>query len=117
MLKTKKGEVAYWLLGGASVVLATWQFALIVASWPQPRFDQRLPVCTRRSCSVSLQWAGASEDHFADPAPMRDFPKSAPWRDFAMIEKSLNWPFRRVNRGPPYVVRNSCARQYGLQTA
>jgi hypothetical protein len=32
MLKTKKGVVAYWLLGGASVVLATWQFALIVAS-------------------------------------------------------------------------------------
>lgn len=32
MLKTKKGEVAYWLLGGASVVLATWQFALIVAN-------------------------------------------------------------------------------------
>jgi len=32
MLKTTKGEVAYWLLGGASVVLATWQFALIVAS-------------------------------------------------------------------------------------
>jgi|1185.fasta_scaffold109269_1 hypothetical protein len=32
MLKTTKGGVAYWLLGGASVVLATWQFALIVAS-------------------------------------------------------------------------------------
>jgi hypothetical protein len=27
-----KGGVAFWLLGGASVVLATWQFALIVAS-------------------------------------------------------------------------------------
>jgi hypothetical protein len=32
MIKTTKGGVAYWLLGGASVVLATWQFALIVAS-------------------------------------------------------------------------------------
>ena len=32
MFKATKGEVAYWLLGGASVVLATWQFALIVAS-------------------------------------------------------------------------------------
>jgi len=32
MIKTKKGEAAFWLLGGASVVLASWQFALIVAS-------------------------------------------------------------------------------------
>ena len=32
MIKTTKGGVAFWLLGGASVVLATWQFALIVAS-------------------------------------------------------------------------------------
>ena len=30
--KTTKGGVAFWLLGGASVVLATWQFALFVAS-------------------------------------------------------------------------------------
>jgi hypothetical protein len=32
MIKTTKGGVAYWLLGGTSVVLATWQLALIVAS-------------------------------------------------------------------------------------
>jgi hypothetical protein len=32
MLKTRKGGVAYWLIGGAGVVLATWQFALIVAN-------------------------------------------------------------------------------------
>ena len=32
MIKTVKGGVAFWLLGGASVVLSTWQFALIVAN-------------------------------------------------------------------------------------
>jgi hypothetical protein len=32
MIKTVKGGVAFWLLGGVSVVLATWQFALIVAN-------------------------------------------------------------------------------------
>jgi hypothetical protein len=32
MKKTIKGGVAFWLLGGAGVVLATWQFALIVAN-------------------------------------------------------------------------------------
>ncbi len=31
MIKTTKGEVAFWLLGGAGVVLAIWEFALIVA--------------------------------------------------------------------------------------
>lgn len=32
MIKTVKGGVVFWLLGGASVVLAIWQFALIVAN-------------------------------------------------------------------------------------
>ena len=32
LIKTTKGGVAYWLLGGASVVLATWQFALMVSN-------------------------------------------------------------------------------------
>lgn len=32
MIKTPKGEVSFWVLGGATVVLATWQFALLVSS-------------------------------------------------------------------------------------
>jgi hypothetical protein len=32
MIKTTKGGVAFWLLGGTIVVLATWQFALIVVN-------------------------------------------------------------------------------------
>ena len=31
MIRTTKGGVAFWLLGGAGVMLATWEFALIVA--------------------------------------------------------------------------------------
>jgi len=32
MIKTPKGEVSFWVFGGATVVLATWQFALLVSS-------------------------------------------------------------------------------------
>jgi hypothetical protein len=32
MIKTPKGQVSFWVLGGATVVLATWQFALLVSS-------------------------------------------------------------------------------------
>ena len=32
MLKTTKGEVAYWLIGTAGVALATWQFAVMVTN-------------------------------------------------------------------------------------
>jgi hypothetical protein len=32
MVKTTKGEVAYWLIGAAGVALATWQFAVIVTN-------------------------------------------------------------------------------------
>jgi hypothetical protein len=35
VLKSKLGEVAYWLAGTAVVVLGTWQFAMLVASWTQ----------------------------------------------------------------------------------
>jgi len=31
-MKTARAEIAYWLLGVAAVVLATWQFALMVTS-------------------------------------------------------------------------------------
>lgn len=31
-MKTAKAGIAYWLLGVATVVLATWQFALMVTS-------------------------------------------------------------------------------------
>jgi hypothetical protein len=31
MIKTRKGGVAFWLLGTAGVVMATWEFAMIVA--------------------------------------------------------------------------------------
>ena len=30
MLKSKQGKPVYWLVGAASVVLATWQFAMLV---------------------------------------------------------------------------------------
>lgn len=32
MLKSKRGEAAYWLVGAAGVVLATWQFAVLVTN-------------------------------------------------------------------------------------
>ena len=32
MLKTTKGEVAYWVIGAAGVALATWQFTVIVSN-------------------------------------------------------------------------------------
>jgi hypothetical protein len=32
MLKTTKGEVAYWFIGAAGVALVTWQFAVIVTN-------------------------------------------------------------------------------------
>ena len=32
MLRSKLGEVAYWLAGTVVVVLGTWQFAMLVAS-------------------------------------------------------------------------------------
>jgi hypothetical protein len=32
VLKSKQGEAAYWLVGTASVVQATWQFAVMVAN-------------------------------------------------------------------------------------
>jgi hypothetical protein len=32
MIKTPKGEVSFWVLGGATVLLATWQFALMVSN-------------------------------------------------------------------------------------
>jgi hypothetical protein len=32
MMKTTKGEVAYWLIGAAGVASATWQFAVMVSS-------------------------------------------------------------------------------------
>jgi hypothetical protein len=32
MLKSKQGEVAYWLVGTATVMLATWQFAVMVTN-------------------------------------------------------------------------------------
>jgi hypothetical protein len=30
MLKSKHGEAVYWLVGTATVMLATWQFAVVV---------------------------------------------------------------------------------------
>ena len=32
MLKSKQGEAAYWLVGAATVMLATWQFAVMVTN-------------------------------------------------------------------------------------
>ncbi len=32
MLKSKQGEAAYWLVGTAGLVLATWQFAVMVTN-------------------------------------------------------------------------------------
>jgi len=32
MLRSKQGEAAYWLVGTASLVLATWQFAVMVTN-------------------------------------------------------------------------------------
>jgi hypothetical protein len=32
MNKTPKEGIVFWLLGGASVLLATWQFALMISS-------------------------------------------------------------------------------------
>lgn len=32
MLKSKQGEAAYWLVGAAAVMLATWQFAVMVTN-------------------------------------------------------------------------------------
>jgi hypothetical protein len=32
MIKTPKGASAYWVLGGTGVLLATWQFALMVSN-------------------------------------------------------------------------------------
>jgi hypothetical protein len=32
MMKSKRGEAAYWLVGAAGVVLATWQFAVLVTN-------------------------------------------------------------------------------------
>jgi hypothetical protein len=32
MLKSKQGEAAYWLVGTATVMLATWQFAVLVTN-------------------------------------------------------------------------------------
>lgn len=32
MLKSRPSEVAYWLVGTAGVVLATWQFAMMVTN-------------------------------------------------------------------------------------
>lgn len=32
MIKTKKGEVAYWVIGTAAVALATLQFAVVVTN-------------------------------------------------------------------------------------
>jgi len=32
MLKSKQGEAAYWLVGTATVMLATWQFAVMVTN-------------------------------------------------------------------------------------
>jgi hypothetical protein len=32
MLKTTKGEVAYWIIGAAGVALATWQLAVILTN-------------------------------------------------------------------------------------
>jgi hypothetical protein len=32
MLKSKRGEAAYWLVGAAGVVVATWQFAVLVTN-------------------------------------------------------------------------------------
>jgi hypothetical protein len=32
MLKSKQGEAAYWLVGAATVMLATWQFAVLVTN-------------------------------------------------------------------------------------
>jgi hypothetical protein len=30
MLKSKQGNAAYWIVGTAGVLLATWQFAVLV---------------------------------------------------------------------------------------
>ena len=32
MLRSKQGEAAYWLVGTATVMLATWQFAMMVTN-------------------------------------------------------------------------------------
>ena len=32
MLKSKQGEAVYWLIGTATVLLATWQFAVMVTN-------------------------------------------------------------------------------------
>jgi len=32
MLRSKQGEAAYWLVGTATVMLATWQFAVMVTN-------------------------------------------------------------------------------------